>query len=85
MYKRQVIVTPISALDEIELALHRMVPPGDLARNHPGGALEGLQSVFPVVVSADAKPTRQARDSFTRWQQQAEEAINRFTKLSSTK
>lgn len=82
---RHVIVTPTSALDEIELALHRMVPPGDLARNHPGGALEGLQSVFPVVVSADAKPTRQARDSFTRWQQQAEEAINRFTKLSSTK
>ena len=48
------------AQDEVERALHRVVPPGDLSRNHPGGVLEGLQSIAPVVTSADAAPTRQS-------------------------
>ena len=68
-------------LDEIERSLHRVVPPGDLARNHPGGVLEGLQSLPPVVASADAAPTRQAREAFDRWQRQAEAAMARLEEV----
>lgn len=57
---------PAAELDRIERILHRVVPPGDLARNHPGGVLEGL---------ADAAPTRQARQAFDRWYRAGQTAL----------
>ena len=70
--RREQETPPTEALDEVERILHRVVPPGDLARNHVGGVLEGIASLAPVVASADAAPTRQAREAFERWHHRGE-------------
>ena len=76
--RREQAAAPDAALDEIERILHRVVPPGDLERNHVGGVLEGLASVAPVVASADAAPTRQALEAFERWHRIGQTAMARL-------
>ena len=81
--RREQEAQPTEALDEVERTLQRVVPPGDLARNHVGGVLEGVASLAPVVASADAAPTRQAREAFDRWHRQGQAAIKRLADLLS--
>ena len=81
--RREQAAAPNAALDEIERILHRVVPPGDLERNHVGGVLEGLASVAPVVASADAAPTRQAREAFERWHRIGQTAMARLDRALS--
>ena len=81
--RRERAAPPAAELDRIERILHRVVPPGDLERNHPGGVLEGLASVAPVVASADAAPTRQARQAFDRWNREGQAALARLDQALS--
>ena len=81
--RREQAEAPADELDRIERILHRVTPPGDLARNHPGGVLEGLADVAPVVASADAAPTRQARQAFDRWRQVGQTALARLDQALS--
>ena len=81
--RREQETPPPEVLDEIERILHRVVPPGDLARNHVGGVLEGIASLAPVIASADAAPTRQAREAFDRWYRQAQATLERLGDLLS--
>ena len=76
--RREQEAPPSESLDEIERILHRVVPPGDLARNHVGGVLEGIASLAPVIASADAAPTRQAREALERWHRHGHAAIARL-------
>ncbi|MDE0222309.1 MAG: hypothetical protein OXJ90_23800 [Spirochaetaceae bacterium] len=80
--RREQEAPPSESLDEIERILHRVVPPGDLARNHVGGVLEGIASLAPVIASADAAPTRQAREAFERWHRHGQAALLRLSALS---
>ena len=80
--RREQEAPPTEALDEVQRILHRVVPPGDLARNHVGGVLEGLASLAPVVASADAAPTRQAREAFQRRHRRAQAALARLAEAT---
>ena len=60
-----------------------MVPPGDLTRNHVGGVLEGIASLAPVVASAHAPPTRQAREAVERGYSLGKAALARLGQLLS--
>ena len=81
--RREQEAPPNDTLDRVERILHRVVPPGDLARNHVGGVLEGLASLAPVVASADAAPTRQAREAFERWHRQGKAALAQLDQVLS--
>ena len=58
-----------------ERRLHRVVPNGDVPRNHPPGILERLTALATVVGSGDGPPTAQERDAFDRLAEASEAAL----------